>query len=166
MARSLPRGLTHHYHITLLTEARNTFGSDSNCAKWTLSPAGDVTHARKNNKGCIYLCKANNSPPPPPSVPPTEGVGFPSAFFLHVHIHKQKHTQHTDQNTSTRTRAHVCAHAHTRTRAHVQIGILGAPLWKGAIISQLTEPTTVWPDQKKGCVCLLCGDFFGWAEKG
>lgn len=150
MAWSLPRGLTHHYHITLLTEARNTFGSDSNCAKWTLSPAGDVTHARKNNKGCIYLSKANNLAPHPQASHPRRGLASLLLFFSAC-----SHTQ-----TKTHT-THEPKHKHALTRTRTDWNPRSTPLERGNYFTADWADDCVTWSEERVCLSAVLGFFFG-----
>lgn len=128
------------YYFT--TEARNTFGSDTNSTKWTLSPAGDVTHARQTTKGVFVKLTIHTHPPTHPL-----GCWLPFWFicmFTHT-TYKHKHT-HKDQNT--------CTHSH----AHVEIGIQwhsrSAPLEKGQKFHSRLS-TRLCDLEERACLCCV-----------
>lgn len=91
------------YYFT--TEARNTFGSNTNCAKWLLSPADDATYARKTTKGVFVCVKLTIYTPVSPTIPPPEVLAR-LLLHLQVHTHKYKHS-HGPKNMHTLTCTHT-----------------------------------------------------------
>lgn len=140
--RLQPTEFTHYYHMSLLSPQRPVthLAPTPNCTKWMLAPAGDVTYARKTTKGVFV------STPTPPHYRPTHWGAGSLLCFSCMFTHTQKINKHT--------RTKTCSHMYRLKSC----GIAGAPHWKEAIISQLTERIAVWPDLKKVCVCVcLCG---------